>query len=107
MQQAVFQTAIQVKQLVTADQSNSFAPSVISDVERGPVCKRKEKVNASPQTGSIRICKPQTCAATIIIIIIIIIILTDAIDHILIIKIVRPLANVYSGSKEVSNVCSL
>ena len=76
MQQAVSQTAIQVKQLVTADQSNSFAQSVISDVEGGPVCKRKEKVKASPQTGSIRICKHQTCTATIILIIIIII-LTD------------------------------
>ena len=70
------QTVIQVKQLVTADQSNSFAQSVISDVEGGPVCKRKEKVKASPQTGSIRICKHQTCTATIILIIIIII-LTD------------------------------
>ena len=76
MQQAVSQTVIQVKQLVTADQSNSFAQSVISDVEGGPVCKRKEKVKASPQTGSIRICKHQTCTATIILIIIIII-LTD------------------------------
>ena len=74
MQQAVFQTVIQVKQLVIADQSNSFAQSVISDVEGGPVCKRKEKVKASPQTGSIR--KHQTCTATIILIIIIII-LTD------------------------------
>ena len=76
MQQAVSQTVIQVKQLVTADQSNSFAQSVISDVEGGPVCKRKEKVKASSQTGSIRICKHQTCTATIILIIIIII-LTD------------------------------
>ena len=76
MQQAVFQTVIQVKQLVIADQSNSFAQSVISDVEGGASvqAQRESEVKASPQTGSIR--KHQTCTATIILLIITII-LTD------------------------------
>ena len=61
MQQAVFQTAIPVKQLVIADQSNSFAQSVISDVEGGASvqAQRESEVKASPQAGSIR--KHQAC----------------------------------------------
>ena len=76
MQQAVFQTAIPVKQLVIADQSNSFAQSVISDVERGASvqARRESEVKASPRTGYIR--KHQACT-TAIILLIIIIILTD------------------------------
>ena len=76
MQQAVSQTVIQVKQLVTADQSNSFAQSVISDVERGASvqARRESEVKASPRTGYIR--KHQACTTTIILLIIIII-LTD------------------------------
>ena len=76
MQQAVFQTVIQVKQLVIADQSNSFAHSVISDVERGASvqARRESEVKASPRTGYIR--KHQACITTIILLSIIII-LTD------------------------------
>ena len=76
MQQAVFQTVIQVKQLVIADQSNSFAQSVISDVERGASvqARRESEVKASPRTGYIR--KHQACITTIILLSIIII-LTD------------------------------
>ena len=76
MLQAVFQTAVPVKQLVIADQSNSFAQSVISDVEGGASvqAQRESEVKASPRTGYIR--KHQACITTIILLSIIII-LTD------------------------------
>ena len=43
MQQAVFQAAVPVKQLVIADQSNSFAQLMISDAERGACASAKRK----------------------------------------------------------------
>ena len=76
MQQAVSQTVIQVKQLVTADQSNSFAQLMISDVERGAIVqvRRESEMKASPRTGFIR--KHQAYTTTITLLIMIII-LTD------------------------------
>ena len=76
MQQAVFQTAVPVKQLVIADQSNSFAQLMISDVERGASvqARREREVKANPRTGFIR--KHQACTTTITLLIMIII-LTD------------------------------
>ena len=76
MQQAVFQTAIPVKQLVIADQSNSFAQLMISDVERGASvqARRESEVKANPRTGFIR--KHQAYTTTITLLIMIII-LTD------------------------------
>ena len=99
MQQAVFQTAIQVKQLVIADQSDSFAQSVISDVEGGASvqAQRESEVKASPQTGSIR--KHQACTATIILLIIIII-LTDQISYPNHYYYCEALANIYSGLRK-------
>ena len=75
MQQAVFQTAVPVKQLVIADQSNSFAQLMISDAERGACASAKRKWSeASPRTGFIRKHQAYT---NIITLLIMIIILTD------------------------------
>ena len=48
MQQAVFQTAIPVKQLVIADQSNSFAQLMISDAERGASVQVRRESEVRP-----------------------------------------------------------